>query len=300
MTQPDAASAERAPVGCPGLPARVHEFAWSATLLLTLALVWVTQVWRGQNVWEGWDASSGLRRPIYAELVRVNDVFRTPVNTWSNLGFVLVGFYGLALGWHDLRHAAQRGGPYLARTPAMSLAFGLACCCLGAASGLFHASLSRRGQHLDVAAMYPPLLILIALNIGRWIPQLNFDGGRRKLPTWPALLILVGVASVLLYHFKWSMSAMTVLCTLIVTLVLFAMLDRFQTARKLNVRWLAASVVALCVAVVCRQLDIAGKFTGSEAWLQGHALWHILTSMSLSCSYFYYRSEVTTTPEPAA
>ena len=300
MTQPDSSSAERAPVGCPGLPARVHEFAWSATLLLTLALVWVTQVWRGQNVWEGWDASSALRRPIYAEQVRVSDVFRTPANTWSNLAFVLVGFYGLALGWHDLRHAARRGGPYLARTPAMSLAFGLACCCLGAASGLFHASLSRRGQHLDVAAMYPPLLLLIALNIGRWVPHLKFERGRRKLPTWPALILLVGVASVLLYHFKWSMSALTVLGTLIVALGLFAMLDRFQAARKLNVRWLAASIVALCVAVVCRQLDIAGKFTGPEAWLQGHALWHLLTSASLGCIYLYYRSEVTSTPEPDA
>ena len=111
------------------------------------------------------------------------------------------------------------------------------------------------------------------------------------------MLLLVGVASALLYHFKWSMSAMTVLGTLLVALGLFAMLDRFQAARKLNVRWLAASVVALCVAVVCRQLDIAGKFTGPDAWLQGHALWHLLTSASLGCIYLYYRSEVTATPD---
>ena len=78
----------------------------------------------------------------------------------------------IAIGWHDLRHPCPGGAGYLVRTPALSLSFGLACCYLGAGSGLFHASLTRFGQQLDVAAMYAPLLVLIAVNMGRWIPCL--------------------------------------------------------------------------------------------------------------------------------
>jgi hypothetical protein len=53
------------------------------------------------------------------------------------------------------------------------------------------------------------------------------------------------------------------------------------------------SCLALVTAVICRQLDIAGRFTGPDTWLQGHALWHILTSLSLGCIYLYSRSEGT-------
>jgi hypothetical protein len=282
---------------CCGWPAWVHGFAWSVITLLTLVLIGISRDGPGQNAWEGWRESSELRRPAYAERVYVNAVFRTRANTWSNLAYVLVGLYGIALGWHDWRHPRPGGAAYLVQTPALSLTFGLACCYLGAGSGLFHASLTRFGQQLDVAAMYAPLLALIALNLGRWVPHLKFGRRSWNLPTWPILIVLVGVASLLLFLYKWAMSSLVVLCTLIATVGLFAGLDRFQASRKLDVRWLGWSSAALVAAVACRQLDVAGRFTGPDAWLQGHALWHLLTSLSLGCMYFYYRSEVTASPE---
>jgi len=282
------------------LPTWVHGFAWGAILLATLALVGLSRIGQDRNVWEGWRESRELRHPGYAERVHINEVFRTRANTWSNLAFVLVGLYGVALGWHDLRHPSLGRAGYLVRTPALSLAFGLACCYLGAGSGLFHASLTRFGQQLDVAAMYAPLLVLIAVSMGRWIPCLPLGAHRRNLPAWPIWIALVVVASVLLFLYKWSMSSLNVLSTLIAIVSLCAVLDRFQTSRKLDVRWLCWSGTALIAAVICRQLDIAGRFTGPDAWLQGHAVWHLLTSLSLGCMYFYHRSEVTTPMDLAA
>jgi hypothetical protein len=266
-------------------------------LLVTLALAGLSGTGHDRNVWEGWRESRELRRPAYAERVHVNEVFRTRANTWSNLAYVLVGLYAIALGWHGLRHPRPDGAGYLVRTPALSLTFGLACCYLGAGSGLFHASLTRFGQQLDVAAMYAPLLAVIAVSIGRWIPRLSLP---LNLPTWPILVALVALASSLLFIYKWSMSSLNVLGTLIATVAFFAVLDRFRSPPKLDTRWLAWSCAALVAAVICRQLDIAGRFSGPDAWLQGHALWHILTSLSLGCMYFYYRSEVTAALDHAA
>ena len=60
-------------------------------VVLVLILYGLSQGGRGQDVWDGWQESSGLRHPSYAERVRVDEVFRTRANTWSNLAYVLVG-----------------------------------------------------------------------------------------------------------------------------------------------------------------------------------------------------------------
>ena len=270
-----------------GLSTRAHGFVWGTVAVVALALLWVTQAAKEQNVWAAWRESGELRRPAYRERIHAGEVFRTRANTWSNLGYIVVGLYGIALGCRDLRQPSRDA--YLLKTPALSLAFGTACCCLGIGSGLFHASLTRLGQQLDVASMYPPLMVMIAVSFGRWIPALPL--GSRTLPTWPVLLVLTTLASGLLYYFKWSMSSPIVLNSLVGSVATLTLLARFCSSRMLDGRWLVASSAALVVAVFCRQLDIAGRFTGPDAWAQGHALWHILTALSLGCVYAFYRSD---------
>ena len=272
------------------LPAWTHVSVWCALIALTLTLFAVSRAYEGREVWRGWRASGDFAKPPYAERIRADAVFRTRANTWSNLAYVLVGFYGIAHGLRDLRRQRSAASGYLVATPVMSVLFGLACCALGAGSGFFHASLTRAGQQLDVAMMYAPLLAFIALNIGRWIPRVSL--ARRLLPTWPVLGGIVVGATLLLYEYKWAMSARTVLSTLIATVGILGVLDRFCSSRKLNVRWFALAGVALVAGVVCRELDVAGQFTGPDSWLQGHALWHVLTALCLGCIYLYYRSEI--------
>jgi hypothetical protein len=38
-------------------------------------------------------------------------------------------------------------------------------------------------------------------------------------------------------------------------------------------------------------MDVRGSFSGPDTWLQGHALWHLLTALSLATIYLYYRTE---------
>jgi predicted membrane channel-forming protein YqfA (hemolysin III family) len=87
------------------------------------------------------------------------------------------------------------------------------------------------------------------------------------------------------------MSSAKVLPTLILIVGAFALLDRFRPRRQMAVRWLALSTVALVAGRICWQLDVAGKFSGPDACLQGHAVWHLLTGLSLAGMYLFYRSE---------
>ena len=100
----------------------------------------------------------------------------------------------------------------------MSVMFALACCALGVGSGLFHASLTHLGQQIDVAAMYPPMMVVIAVSVGRRCPYLGRVGALQTIPSWPVLTGIVAVASWLFFRYKWSMSSLTVLSTLILML----------------------------------------------------------------------------------
>ena len=100
----------------------------------------------------------------------------------------------------------------------------------------------------------------------------------------------------LFYQYKWSMRSGVVLPTLILTVGTFALLDRFRPQCRLTLRWLVLSTLALLAARICWLLDVAGKVSGSDAWLQGHAVWHLLTALSLTSMYFYYRSELRLDP----
>ncbi len=276
------------------IPLVVHSVALIGVVLIALVLLCATYCVDSQ-IWSGWPESNELRQPVYTERVDLNAFFRTRANVWSNLAYVWIGFYALAFSWQDLCRKREREYGYLVNTPGLSFVFGLACCYLGVGSGLFHASLTRFGQQLDVAAMYSPLLVLIAIGIGRWIPRFRI-GTARSVLTWPISVLLAVVTSILLFQYKWSMSSSKVLATLIGVLIatvsLSSIHDQMRRKPKMDERWLIASFVALVFGVACRQLDIAGRWSGADAWLQGHAFWHFLTSLSLACTYFFFRSEI--------
>ena len=87
------------------------------------------------------------------------------------------------------------------------------------------------------------------------------------------------------------MSSRVVLPVLIVAVGSLAALNQIRTSGQPPLRWLALAGVALALALVFRQLDVAGRFSSPDSWLQGHALWHILTSASLGGMYLYHRLE---------
>jgi hypothetical protein len=263
--------------------------------LLLVGLYWG---YADRDVWSHLEPSRELHKPAYSEAVYPESIFRTRANTWSNLAFVLVGIYAITAAAFDRR----RGIAWLAETQAspilLTALFGTACVYLGIGSGIFHASLTRWGQQLDVASMYPPIQALIALLLHRMLVQ-------RCAPTRPgaaaglsialtAILILAGIA---LYHYKWSMSSKTVLPLHILALAVAYTVDVLVTPGHGRLRWLALAFLALLLGVACRQLDVAGAFSGPHAWYQGHALWHGLCSLSLAMGWCYIR-DTQAGPEP--
>ncbi len=279
------------------MPRAVHAFAWGGTLLAAIAVILAAAAAEGTGPWEGWDEGRALRRPGYAERVWPDRPIRTRANTFSNLAYVTVGLYACGLALAD-RRRARLAGPdappvnIVVATPALSVLFGLSCLWLGFSSGLFHASLTRAGQRLDVAAMYPPLLSLLAIAAARALPPRIGRCFGAVVPTWGVLAAVIVVAEIALWRWKWSMSATTVLSTLIAAMAGVTVAEHLRWPGRFRSAWLGGGACLLAAGIACRQSDVAGSFpVGPESWLQGHALWHLLTAAALATLYLHERSE---------
>lgn len=264
----------------------LRALAWTtagcaAATLITAAMFWV---FRDTNFWAGFEPARAFLAPGPSERLYIESIFRTRANTWSNLPYAYVGIWALVMAVLDSRQRDR--GNYVRAYPWTGAFYGLSCVYLGIGSGIFHASLTRWGQQLDVAAMYSTLVAAIAIALGRLWPT-----GPSGRPTWPIWIALAIVVNVLLYVYKWSMSSGVVLPTLIATVLAFGIWDCYARRSEVQVRWLVAGFASQAVAVACRGLDRIEPLSSPEVWLKGHALWHCFSAGALACLYAYIRAE---------
>jgi hypothetical protein len=147
--------------------------------------------YRNENIWQTLRTADEFQNPIYHEHLHVNSIFRTRVNTWSNLVYVLVGFYTIALGIYDWRRQRTLESGYLVSTPIQSIFSGSACIYAGLGSAFFHASLTRLGQQADVGGMYAVMIATASLCLGSWFPFFTSSKKQSfRFPTWPVLVLL--------------------------------------------------------------------------------------------------------------
>ena len=88
------------------------------------------------------------------------------------------------------------------------------------------------------------------------------------------------------------MSATTVLSSLIAAMALVTVAEHLLRPGRFRSAWLGWGACLLAAGIVCRQTDVAGSFpVAPDSWLQGHALWHLLTAAALATLYLHERSE---------
>jgi len=282
-------------------PAWVHALAWGAFALITLSWIVFYFTYRDANVWQHWLGSDGGQKwptgteTHFYERIYPNSVFRTPANTWSNLGYVLVGLYILAYALYDARRATTQTDPNAVRQPALLAYLGVFCIILGFGSAFMHASLTSEGHWADVFGMFGSIVALIALHWGRWCPTLTV--GSYQVRTWPFLVALALSTTLFLMQGLSRSVDMSIMVGLISTIVASFCVDFFLRRSDMQHRWHIFSTLSFAIAFGIWNLTNAKKFTDPDVWYQGHAIWHVLTAFSLGFMAIFYRSEIPRHPE---
>lgn len=273
------------------LPLWVHTFAIGGTALVLLVAIAVFFWLKDVSVWSDWKPAEEFLHPEYGERIYPDSVFRTRMNTWSNIVYILLGFYAVALSVYDWKRKLPLHRGYLTFAPLQTFLFGLTGIYLGLGSGFFHASLTYYGQQCDVGAMYATLITLVSFALGSWLPKIRIPKTQKILSAWPLLSLGIILGSVYFTYYKWEYSFTEISGYLSGILFLFAGVSAITPGKHLQFRWFLAGVIALVLGSRVRDLDIADQFTGPDSIFQGHAIWHVLTCLMYVCLFFYFRSE---------
>jgi hypothetical protein len=269
----------------------VHITGIGGTLAILLVFIILFLAFENVAIWSDWLPADEFNNPQYGERLYADSVFRTRMNTWSNLSYIFFGFYAVALAINDYRKNLPLARGYLTHAPIQSFLFGVALIYSGLGSGFFHASLTRYGQQCDVGAMYAMMLCMAAIPIGSWLPRLQVPGTFRTFVSSPLIALLVVCGSVFFTYYKWEYEFTEVSAYGGSILLIFAVFSLIQPGKYLQIRWLIAALVSIVIAAQIRQLDIQGSFTLPDSIFQGHALWHLISSMYYFFIFLYFRSE---------
>jgi len=217
-----------------------------------------------------WYTLSELRLPNvdWCELQHCGWVVE-PANTWSNLAYGLVG----AALWLAMR-----------RSPSPQLRFfGPAAAIVGLASGIYHASYTFALQILDFFGMYVFCSLLLTLNLQRL-------GRLRPDSWWRRFWQLVIAATLLTAAVDFlEVPIQGLVFALIVAIVASELWIRWRGERA-ALHWFGVAVALLGAGAVFSLLDVTRTWCDpTHPLLQGHALWHVLSALSLLAAALHYQ-----------
>lgn len=187
-----------------------------------------------------------------------------PANTWSNIGYVLVGVY--------LFRLARR------ERPALSL-IGISSFIVGIGSGLFHASGTFMFEFLDLLGMFLISGLLVVYNLQRL-------AGLSPLATYSVYSVMTTLS--LIGMLIWRPAGIPIFAAQIALALTFEVLMHLRRD-TVNYKEFMKFVGTFVVSFGFWGADISGAWCNPDNhWINGHAIWHLLDAVAIYFVYTYY------------
>lgn len=220
--------------------------------------------------WHGLTELVGAPNLKWCEATRCSWVSE-PANTGSNVGYLAVA----VAFWRMVRSARNAAARLFVSTAAL----------MGLCSLVYHASNNYLSQVLDFVGMFLYVYLLVRINLVRVWPSLR----RWQTAIYWALVI----GSVALVHTMYVLELRFQLLIAGAVLVLIAtelVMMRRGDWQRYRYRYFGLSVLLIVVAQGFSLADLSRAWCHPEnVVLHGHALWHLLSAVSIFFSFLHYR-----------
>jgi hypothetical protein len=192
-----------------------------------------------------------------------------PANTWSNLLYIALGI----LMWREARRSGSR---------ALAL-FGPASVAVGVFSLAYHASYTWFLQFFDFVGMFLFCFTVLTANARR----LGWIGVERQTAFYLGGVAAFSALVPPLFEAGIPIQGLVLLLVLAMVAQELALRRRSGPLPAHRLWWTALALIA--AAAVCSALDVTRTWCDpANHWLQGHALWHLLSAASLYVLFRFY------------
>ncbi len=199
-----------------------------------------------------------------------------PSDTWSNLAYIAFGILMIAMARREAKGQAS---------PVLSL-FGPASIVVGVFSLVYHASYTYFFQFFDFVGMFVFCFAVITANALR----LGWIGPSRR---WLFYALGVIAFSALVPVLSETVIPIQALVAVLIGAIVAqeaAIATRRTPAEPRPPYALFGLALALIAAAAGFSLaDVTRTWCDPEHWLQGHALWHLLSAASLLALFRFYQ-----------
>ncbi len=235
---------------------------------------------QGGSLWRDWVTEQSTL-VYFCEPATIEALFRQKVDTYSNLGFFFIAMVMFAYARADRRES--RDG-FASVHPIWSTWYGVASLATFLGSTLFHASLTRSGEAMDLAGVYAAVLLPGFFNLHR----IGTLWKRQRIAAWPFLLVwsIVWITSSVLI-FTVSSRVIVLAGLLLIGISGFVLWLRVRPRKGW---WFAgSSILVTAMAATFFVFDIRKVGCDPESWYQAHALWHLLSGAAAFTYYGFMR-----------
>lgn len=241
------------------------------------------------NVWEHYSLGVAGTFEEFCEHNRMDELFREPVNTISNLSYLLFGAICLSFFTNDKTKKNRYN--LIVEFPEFSLLMGLSFIWLCFGSFFYHASLSRIGQQFDMAGTYAVCIFPLVYNLLYLSLPLFKQNSLSSRNKWAiAAFFLIILLDVLFFIFKWQLNSLYVLPAFIIGIIITTYASIVFVKGKYYNAFLFVAVLSCLLAFALWYADKQKIWCMPYHIIQGHALWHFLTGFSAFNLYLFLRS----------
>ncbi len=250
------------------------------TLFGTLLLFVLDQVLNG-SVWKSLYTPADTIT-YFCETTHLNSFIRQPANTYTNLGYLLIGALMIGFGFRDMKN---REGNLIRRFPIYSFLYGAMLVYTFIGSSLFHASLALLPEWVDLSAVYAVTAVPIVYNLHR-----IGEAWGQSYSIWPFFLLWL-CWSCLATIFTWEMKAHIVMPGMILFMLATLGVAEYKQGNSLPWKWILGMVFATGLGVLFFVADIRRVGCLPDGVLHPHGLWHLAAAAGSGCYYGYMRGK---------
>lgn len=227
----------------------------------------------------------------FCEQVHINSPVRQPVNTFSNIVYLLTSVIILSGLWKS-RQANTKG--HLSENNIFCVLFSIVLLYVFVASTFYHASLIGLAHILDYSAVFSFSLFPVMFFLYQWwlIRKKILPTTERRKSEIRFLLLFSGVnlgLALLTPRGKEQMVAILLVLLFLASAIITVIIEK----HKPGTNYLIYTIIAVMAAVILFEFDKYKIICNPKSIFQPHSLWNIFIGLSAFWFYLYMRSETT-------